>query len=284
MYRHLLSSAKISRVYINSSRNFSFFSDIFGYSPSKVKEKFSELKKPVQKKTEDTLPEKKLDTQKPATSSQKKYNVELPLEEEYIRGGGYPPRGVKNPPKRLREWQHTVENLTVGPRKLNLIAKLIRKLPVEEARLQLTYSKKAISRDVLLALDEACKQARIESNMHPKDLIVGQCYVGGKIIGKKIDIKGRGKSGIIKKRVSHLNVILYENPNLVDGFFSESLAHLTPERANQMPRRRIPMSVVRGVRSLERRGKNGRSSEEWDHIKKSRAALRKNETIKEITV
>ena len=140
-----------------------------------------------------------------------------------IIGGTYPPRGNPMPEKRLREWRHTVENLTLGPKKLNLVAKLIRKLPVPEARLQLRYSKKAISKDVLLVLDQACMKARERDNIHIKDLIVGQCYVGGKIIGHKVDIKARGKSGKITKRVSHLNIILYENPALVKGFESRTL-------------------------------------------------------------
>jgi len=145
------------------------------------------------------------------------------LDDERIIGGSYPVRGPAIPKKRLREWVYKVENMQVSPKKLNLIARLIRKLPVEEARLQLRFSKKAISQEVLYALDKACLKARKVANMHTQDLIVGQCYVGSKIVGHKLDIKARGKSGRITKKVAHLNMILYENPALVKGFQSSIL-------------------------------------------------------------
>lgn len=180
-------------------------------------------------------------------------NREVPLSKEHIRGGGYEPRGPKPPPKRLQEWEHKVEGLTLGPRKLNLVAKLIRKMPVENARLQLIYSKKAISKDVLLALDEACAKVRQESGLYAEDLIVGRCQVGGEIVGKRTDIKGRGRVGVIKKRVSHLHLVLYEHPSRVEGFFSRQLSHLTPDRIAENPSGRVRAYVTRALKGYARR-------------------------------
>lgn len=163
--------------------------------------------------------------------------------EERIVGGSYPTRGPgPQPEKRLREWMVKVEDMTLGPKKLNLVAKLIRRLPVEEARLQLRFSTKQVSRDVLLALDEAVMKAREEADMHPKDLIVGQCWVGGKIAFKKVDIKARGKSGTIQKRLSSLSLVVYENPKLVPGFFSKTL---TPTKSEHVGSRRAIFKPVK---------------------------------------
>lgn len=204
-------------------RNLSFFSNLFGIEKKRL-EKPTPAKEEQAKVEPVKAEERKTPKPKPSKAQTGiKTKKSLSLQEERIIGGNYPARGPRIPEKRLREWSHTVENLTVVPKKLNLVAKLIRKLPVPEARMQLRFSNKAISRDVLLALDQACMKARAEGNIHVKDLIVGQCYVGGKIIGHKMDIKARGKSGRITKKVSHLNVILYENPELVKGFKSKTL-------------------------------------------------------------
>jgi len=211
-------------------RHLSFFSQLFGLQQKQLEKKAAEGK--VEEKA-DADKVTKVEERKKTLKATKDYlrqkqsaiktTKTLSLQEERIIGGNYPVRGPPAPEKRLREWSYTVENLTVTPKKLNLVCKLIRKLPVEEARNQLRYSKKAISRDVLLALDKVCMNARLKGEIHIKDLIVGQCYVGGRIMGHKLDIKARGKSGRITKRVSHLNIVVYENPALVPGFKSRTL-------------------------------------------------------------
>jgi large subunit ribosomal protein L22 len=210
-----------------TKRNLSFFSNLFGIQPKRL-EKPAEDKEKSTPDAQSAVAKTTLEGRgkreglvsvRKAPKSRKTF----PLQEERIIGGNYPVRGPAIPQKRLREWSHTVENLSLGPKKLNLVAKLIRRLPVPDARVQLRFSSKAVSRDVLLALDQACMKARAMGDIHVKDLIVGQCYVGGKIVGHKMDIKARGKSGRIAKKVSHLNIILYENPALVKGFESRTL-------------------------------------------------------------
>ena len=205
-------------------RDFSFFSNLLGLRSKRLDKTKTEVENAdMQKSTAEIAETEKRSDEDAGVKSRRQLEREKRATEERIIGGTYVARGVPMPEKRLREWRHTVENLTLGPKKLNLVAKLIRRLPVPDARLQLRFSKKAISKDVLLALDKACMNAREKDNVHIKDLIVGQCYVGGKIIGHKVDIKARGKSGKIDKRVAHLNIILYENPALVKGFESRIL-------------------------------------------------------------
>lgn len=200
-------------------RELSFFSNLLGLRTNKL-DKVKEIEAEATKSSETKVTDVK---GRPSVGRGAQRKKLIRESHERIIGGNYSARGNPLPEKRLREWRHTVENLTLGPKKLNLVARLIRRLPVPDARLQLQFSKKSISRDVLLALDEACMKARQSSGLHIKDLIVGQCYVGGKIIGHKVDIKARGKSGRIDKRVSHLNIILYESPAIVPGFESKIL-------------------------------------------------------------
>jgi ribosomal protein L22 len=149
----------------------------------------------------------------------------------------YPARGPgPMPPKRLREVTQKLEDQTLPASKLNLVARLIRKMPVEEARAQLRYSDKAISKNVLLTLDRAINKAKSMHKLTAPELIVGEAYVCGRIMGKKPDFMGRGRTGVITKRQSDLVIKLYEHPALVEGFVSTSFAHMTPAKpANLLP-------------------------------------------------
>lgn len=147
----------------------------------------------------------------------------------------YPVRGPgPMPERRLKEIVYATGELSISPRKLNLVAELIRGLTVKDALLQLQYSQKRISKPVLQAVNEAVDKAKKMIKLDRDDLVVGQAYVGGRILGKKPDIQGRGRTGTIIKRVSKLKLHLYEHPNLVPGFASKSLAHLQHMSRSQL--------------------------------------------------
>jgi len=154
----------------------------------------------------------------------------------------YPARGPgPAPPKRLREVVLKLKDQTLPASKLNLVARLIRHLPVVEARAQLQYSPKLISKNVLLALNRAVDKAQSMHRLKPEELIVGEAFVGGRIVLEKPDIMGRGRTGVITKKTSDLTLKLYENPKLVAGFQSTTFASVL---AKPVERRSVKSPVI----------------------------------------
>ncbi len=102
----------------------------------------------------------------------------------------------------------TVKRLRISPRKLNLVAGMIRGMNVSNALAQLTFSNKRIAVDVKKALQSAIANAENNHNLNVDALMVKEAYVGKNIIMRRFHTRGRGKSAGIKKPFSNLTIIL----------------------------------------------------------------------------
>lgn len=98
--------------------------------------------------------------------------------------------------------------MRVSPQKLNLVAGLIRGLPVEKAVSALSFSPKRISADVLKVLKSAMANAEHNLGMDADDLLVSEATVGRAMVMRRLDIKGRSRSGRIEKPYSHLRIVV----------------------------------------------------------------------------
>lgn len=100
--------------------------------------------------------------------------------------------------------------INTGPRKLNLVAKLVRGLKIDEARRQLTGCKKKSSEVVMQAIDSAVTNAR-GFGLNVKRLVVHEAFVSkGKYLPRIRPWHGKGRYGIEHKKYSHLTVIVRE--------------------------------------------------------------------------
>jgi len=98
--------------------------------------------------------------------------------------------------------------LHTSHRKLNKLANQISGKPIDYAILQMKFSEKRISEQVQRLLQET-KQKAQEQNMNLDQLVVSQAWVGkGPKSPKKIDIRARGKFGIIRKSRSTMTIRL----------------------------------------------------------------------------
>lgn len=103
-----------------------------------------------------------------------------------------------------------LRGVQIGPRKLNLFAKVIRGLHIEDALIQCeVHPKKAarICKDVILS---AKANAIHNHGLDASKLKVDQAWVGKGRYIKRTSIHGRGRSGIRHKYYSHLTVVLKE--------------------------------------------------------------------------
>lgn len=102
------------------------------------------------------------------------------------------------------------KNLRVSPRKLGLVAGLIRNKHVNDALVQLTFSKKRIAKDVLKCLQSAVANAENNHNLDIDNLVVAEVLVGKALVMKRFSPRARGRGFRIKKPFSNLSIKLVE--------------------------------------------------------------------------
>jgi len=102
------------------------------------------------------------------------------------------------------------DNLRVSPRKLGLVAGLIRNLHVNNALVQLSFSKKRIAQDVLKCLQSAVANAENNHNMDIDNLFIAEVLVGKAVVMKRFRPRARGRGFRIKKPFSNLSIKLVE--------------------------------------------------------------------------
>lgn len=117
------------------------------------------------------------------------------------------PRGVAD-----NEAQAVLANLRVSPRKLNLVAAMIRNQPASKAITTLTFSKRRIAQDVRRALESAIANAENNHSLDVDRLIVTRAEVGRAILMRRMHARGRGRSARVEKWFSHLKIVVTERP------------------------------------------------------------------------
>ena len=108
------------------------------------------------------------------------------------------------------EAQCVLRNVRTSPRKLNLVAGLIRNRPAAAAVATLTFSKRRIAHDVRKALESAIANAENNHQLDVDQLVVIHAEVGKSIVMRRFHARGRGRSAQIEKFFSHLKIIVAE--------------------------------------------------------------------------
>ena len=97
-----------------------------------------------------------------------------------------------------------------SPRKLNLVAQLIRGKPVERALAELTFSRKRVADQVRKTLESAIANAENNHQLDVDSLVVKEAFVGKRMVLKRFHARGRGKPSRIEKFFSMLTVVVHE--------------------------------------------------------------------------
>ncbi|WP_114954651.1 50S ribosomal protein L22 [Sphingosinicella terrae] len=120
--------------------------------------------------------------------------------------------GKEKAPRRVAE----NEALAVGTQirgsaqKLNLVAGLIRGKKAEEALSILTFSPKAMARDVRKVLASAIANAENNHNLDVDSLVVAEASVGKSLSMKRWNPRARGRSARIVKPFSRVRIVVRE--------------------------------------------------------------------------
>jgi large subunit ribosomal protein L22 len=115
-------------------------------------------------------------------------------------------------PRRLAdtEAQAVVRNMRVSPRKLNLVAGLIRNQPASSAVATLTFSKRRIAQEVRKALESAIANAENNHQLDVDRLFVSRAEVGRSVVMRRFHARGRGRAARVEKWFSHLKIVVAE--------------------------------------------------------------------------
>ena len=98
--------------------------------------------------------------------------------------------------------------LRISPRKVQIVLDLIRGKDVATAAAILMQTPKAASEPVLKLLKSAAANAENNHGMDPEKLYVSETFANPGPIIKRFQPRARGSAGRIRKRTSHLEVIL----------------------------------------------------------------------------
>jgi large subunit ribosomal protein L22 len=98
--------------------------------------------------------------------------------------------------------------LRTSPRKLNLVAQLIRGLKAEQALNQLTFNRRRISREVKKVLMAAIANAENNHDLDVDRLVVAEASVGKSLVMKRFRPRARGRAGRIEKPFSRLRIVV----------------------------------------------------------------------------
>ena len=100
--------------------------------------------------------------------------------------------------------------LRSSPRKLNLVAQLIRGKKVATALADLQFSRKRIARDVKKCLESAIANAENNHDLDVDRLVVSEASVGKSMVMKRFRARARGRAGRIEKPFARLRIVVEE--------------------------------------------------------------------------
>ena len=98
----------------------------------------------------------------------------------------------------------------ISPQKARLVVDLIRGKKIEEAQRALAFTRKKAAGIVEKVLKSAIANAAQNPNIDEKILYVKEIFVGQGPTLKRWRARAQGRAAMIKKRMSHITVILDE--------------------------------------------------------------------------
>ncbi len=100
--------------------------------------------------------------------------------------------------------------LRISPRKVRLVANLVKGLPAETAVKQLTFTRKRAALPLAKLLKSAISNAKNNLQLDPQNLYVKEFKIDEGPVFKRYMPRARGRATIIRKRRSHVSLVLGE--------------------------------------------------------------------------
>lgn len=107
------------------------------------------------------------------------------------------------------------ESIRTSPRKMNLVAQLIRGKSAGQALADLTFCRRRVAGEVKKVLQAAIANAENNHSLNVDRLFVSEATVGKALVMKRFHTRGRGRSSRIEKFFSKLTIIVREREQQV---------------------------------------------------------------------
>ncbi|OGF21256.1 50S ribosomal protein L22 [Candidatus Falkowbacteria bacterium RBG_13_39_14] len=114
------------------------------------------------------------------------------------------------------EVEASLNNLRIGPRKVRLVADLVRGLDAVDAISQLKYLKKKPALHIIKLIESAISNAENNHKLQKEKLFIKYITVDEDVTYKRWMPRAFGRAGAIRKRGSKVNVVLAERNEKVD--------------------------------------------------------------------
>ena len=111
----------------------------------------------------------------------------------------------------MKEAKAKLKYVHIAPRKMRLIADLIRGASFNEAKAQISFSAKKSAEPLLKLLKSAESNAR-HNLKTDSDLYIKEIKIDEGPILKRFKARARGRAAMIRRRTSHVSVVLQEEP------------------------------------------------------------------------
>ncbi len=115
-------------------------------------------------------------------------------------------------PRRLadNEAMATLRMVRTSPYKLNQVATMIRGMHVNDALVQLTFSRRRVAGDIKKLLQSAVANAENNHNLDVDNLYVSEATVGKALVMKRFRARARGRAAKIMKPFSNMRIVVRE--------------------------------------------------------------------------
>ncbi|CAD6571027.1 MAG: hypothetical protein CYPHOPRED_004259 [Cyphobasidiales sp. Tagirdzhanova-0007] len=115
------------------------------------------------------------------------------------------PTGVRGP---WTEHKTSTGNIPISHRKLNDVARLIARKPIDSAILQMQMSDKRVAKTRIKSMLVLARDHAIMKGLRRQELVVREAWVSKGVYLKRLDIKGRGRHGIKMRPEARMHVVL----------------------------------------------------------------------------
>lgn len=144
------------------------------------------------------------------------------------------------------QYKFFLNNLRIAPRKVRLVANLVKRYPLLLAESQLKFQSKRATLPILKLLKSAKASAVNNFNLLPENLYISNILVDEGVKLKRFRARAFGRAGAIHKKTSHITLIIEERSGLISKpRVTNEEFMINPENIKEAPKvRRSERSVT----------------------------------------
>ncbi|CAL5207953.1 unnamed protein product [Lathyrus oleraceus] len=183
--------------------------------------------------------------------------VSSPLVPVSLLGSSKGEEQNQKPITKAEKVQAVLKKIKQSPKKLNLVAALVRGMLVKDALLQLQVTVKRASKTVYQVIHSARANASHNHGLDPERLIVAEAFVGKGDFKRRISYHGKGRSGVMHRPESRLTVVVREITPEEEADIARLKVHnfkkLTKRESRLVPHQLIETTPVWGRKNKSSR-------------------------------